>query len=295
MIVAPTTIRLEVIGFPLKEINAELECMVQNHKEILVSSRTQQDEDCDLLDALMLFCGSFYENHPLLSVDALKNRSEFQFNRFSKVHELGRDLYQLTIEGWMTAFSHPSSHKELCKDLSWDAVGRFVDICRFSQDVEVRKGVSQKRDLSMLKGWAGLLTTTKRNLSAYRFISRICERDDSEWAKILKPTKGLSALDDAGDSDVLHAFIFGNFSYCKKTDSTSHYSVTVFIRLDEAEVFLQRAQLYKAFLDGLREPMGLSIEPKPGTAYLVDPKNCQVLGSISAVDMTIRLAPIPFT
>lgn len=188
----------------------------------------------------------------------------------------------------MDAFTHPSSHKELCKDLSWDAIGRFADICRFNQDTEVRKGISQKRDLSMLKGWANLLITKEKNLSAYRLVSRICERDDTGWGEALRPAKGLSALDDAGDPDVVHAFIFGNFTYLKKTDSTSHYSVIVFVRLDEASVFLKRAQLYKVFLDSLREPMGLTILPKPGMAYLVDPKNCRVLGSISAIDMTIK-------
>jgi len=287
LIVAPNTIRLEMLGTPLKGINAELELMVNHYKEILAAYKTPQDADCDLLDALWLFCGSFYKDHPLLSVDVLKNRVEVQFNHFSKVHELGRDLYRVTIESWLDAFSHPSSHKVLCRELSWDAVGRFVDICRF-QELEKRREVSEKRDLSMLKVWADLLANEQINLSAYRFISRISERDNTGWGQELRPTKGLSALDDAADPDIVHAFIFGNFSYLKEADSTLHCDVIVFIRVDEAPVFLQRAQLYKAFLDGLQEPMGLSIPPKPGKAYLVDPKDCKVLGSISGTDMTIH-------
>jgi hypothetical protein len=53
-------------------------------------------------------------------------------------------------------------------------------------------------------------------------------------------------------------------------------------------VFLQRARLYKMFLENLQEPMGLNIFPKPETAYLVDPHDCRVVGSISAIDMIIK-------
>lgn len=288
LIVAPTTLRLEVLGFSLKEINAELELTVNHHKEILASYKTPQDADCDLLDALLLFCKSFYENHPLLSVDVLKNRVDVQFNHFSKVHELGRDLYRFIIGDWMDAFSHPSSHKALCTELAWDAAGRFVDLCRFNPELEKRREVSEKRDLSMLRAWAALLTNEQINLSAYRFISRIYERDNTGWGEAFRPAKGLSSLNDAADPDVVHAFSFGNFSYLKEADSTLHYDVIVFIRVDEAPVFLQRAQLYKAVLDGLQKPMGLAISPKPGKAYLVDSKDCKVRGYISGIDMNIH-------
>lgn len=261
--------------------------MVEYHKVILASSRTHQDEDCAFLDSLMMFCSSFYDNHQMLSVDTIKNLTELQFNRFSSIHGLASGLYQLMIGGWLHAFSHPLSHKELCKELSWDAIGRFTDICRPASDVEERKEISQKRDLSLFKGWADLVTNKQWNLSAYRLVSRICERDNTGWGNKLRPAKGLSLLDDAGDPDVVHAFVFGNFTYLKSTDSTLHGSVIVFIRIDEALTFLQRAKLYKVFLDSFRETLGLT-SPKLGKAYLVDPKNCQILGSISASDMTIH-------
>ncbi len=289
LIVTPTSIRLEVIGVSLKKINTELEEKIQIHKKILAAYKTDQDQDCDLLDALMLFCESFYKSHPTLSIEALKNLSEIQFNHFSEKHELGQPLHLHIIENWIGSLVHPLAYNEFCRNLSWDSIGRFIDICRFEHEAEDRQETSLKRDLSMLKVWANLLTNNQRNLSGYRFVSRICDRDNSEWSKALRPVKGLSLLDDAGDSDIVHSFIFGNFSYLKKSDNISHYSVIVFIRKDEAQVFLERAKLYKVFLESLHESMGLEIILKLGIAYLIDPVNCRVVGSISAEEMSIRL------
>lgn len=139
----------------------------------------------------------------------------------------------------------------------------------------------------MLKGWAQFISM-QRNLSAYRFVSRIFERDVS--VSDVTPCKNLSLLDDAGDPDIVHAFVFGNFSYLKSSNCTSHYPTTVFIRKEEANSFLYRARDYKSFLEQLSKPMGLAIAPKPGTAYLVDARDCKIVGSISASNMTIQIA-----
>ncbi len=239
LIITPNSIRLEVIGTPMKIINTELENMIQTHQAILAAYRTEQDRECDLLDGLMQFCGTFYENHPLLSSEIIKNRTQAQFDRFSRIHGLGSGFYELIIGGWVDSIDNPLNHKECCKELAWDAVGRFMDICRPQLDVAGRNEISQKRDLSLFKGWAVLLKNHRRNLSAYRIVSRICERDNTGWGEKLRPAKGLSLFDDVGDPDVVHSFVFGDFTYEKKTDSITHYSVIVFIRMDEALVLCQ--------------------------------------------------------
>ena len=61
-----------------------------------------------------------------------------------------------------------------------------------------------------------LLKNHRRNLSVYRIVSRICERDNTGWGDKLRPAKGLSLLDDVGDPDVVHSFVFGDFTYEKK-------------------------------------------------------------------------------
>ena len=206
LIITPHSIRLEVIGVSLRAINTDLRIVIEEYKQMLMAYRTNQDQDCDLLDAMMIFCLSFYENHPSLSIEYLKELSRRQFSHFSKIHEFGKPLHKLMIEDWIEAFNHPSGHKELCKNLAWDAVGRFIDICRFEFDIEARKKTSQKLDLSMLKGWAKLLINAQHNFSAYRFVSRIFERDISSSAINSPPTKSLSLLNDAGDCDVVHSF-----------------------------------------------------------------------------------------
>lgn len=56
--------------------------------------------------------------------------------------------------------------------------------------------------------------------------------------------------------------------------------------MGEASLFCKGAELYKVFLESFHKLLDL-VPPKLDKAYLVNPIDCKIVGSISATDMKI--------
>ncbi|MGH2612172.1 MAG: hypothetical protein ACRDFB_03875 [Rhabdochlamydiaceae bacterium] len=279
-IVTSSALFLESMGIPLCEINAELEeCLRMFARVLGASHRAHHWSERDVLDTVFMLCFDFYRSHSLLSTTAIEQRTQDQYHHFSTIYGHGKPLFLPSIKRWLEAYKQPKGLDALYTELSFEGLGRFMDICTPYLSPSELPINADLRDIAMMKCWKGWISE-KFNISAYRFVARIFESTNQEpWAtqkiKILR-SAFRSHTDGAGDFDLIHFCFFGAFIFLDNHKTVLHQGVKAFIREEWAQNFILRVRYYKVMLNLIKQTLDIPLSLQPGLVYTIDPKTVRV-------------------
>lgn len=279
-IVTSSALFLESIGIPLRKIDIELEeCLRMFARVLGASHRAHQWSERDVLDTVFMLCFDFYQKHPLLSIATIEQRAHDQYHHFSTIYGEGKPLFLLSIKRWLDAYKQPKVLDTLYTELSFEGLGRFMDICTPYLSPSEPPINADLRDIAMMKCWKGWISE-KFNVSAYRFVARIFERtNEAPWTdpkiKILR-TAFRNMTDSAGDFDLIHFCFFGVFIFLDNHRKVLHQSVKTFIREEMAQNFILRVRYYKIMLDLIKRTLAIPLSLQPGLVYTIDPKTMRI-------------------
>ena len=279
-IVTSSALFLESMGIPLHEINTELEeCLKMFARVLGASHRAHHWNERDVLDTVFMLCFDFYRSHPLLSTAAIGQRTHDQYHHFSTIYGQGEPLFLLSMKRWLDAYKQPMALDTLYTELSFEGLGRFMDICTPYLSPNEPPITADLRDIAMMKCWKGWISE-KFNVSAYRFVARIFERTNQQsWAdpkiKILR-SAFMNKTDGAGDFDLIHFCFFGAFVFLDNHRRFLNQGVKAFIREDRPQNIILRVRYYKVMLNLIKQTLNISLALQPGLIYTVDPKKMRV-------------------